>query len=249
MDGPVWLVLPTYDEADNVDAIVRAAVATLARAAPGSYHVLVVDDSSPDGTGERADALAGELEGVEVLHRPLKGGLGLAYLAGFHRALEAGAGWVLQMDADFSHDPADLALLLATARQGTDLVLGSRYVPGGGVSGWTLPRRLTSRAGSFYARTALGLPQRDLTGGLKCFARRALEAIDLDAVRSRGYAFQVELTYRVVRAGLAVREVPIVFHDRRAGQSKMSAGIALEAAWLVPALRRRVVQGEVGEDG
>jgi len=246
MDGPVWLVLPTYDEADNVDAIVRAAVATLARAAPGSHHVLIVDDSSPDGTGKLADALAGELAAVEVLHRPRKGGLGPAYLAGFDRALEAGAAWVLQMDADFSHDPADLARLLAAARQGADLVLGSRYVPGGGVSGWPLRRRLVSRAGSVYAQVSLGLPQRDLTGGLKCFARRTLEAIDLDAVRSRGYAFQVELTYRVVRAGLSVREVPITFYDRRAGQSKMSARIALEAAWLVPALRRRAGRGVGG---
>jgi len=246
MDGPVWLVLPTYDEADNVDAIVRAAVGTLARAAPGSHHVLIVDDSSPDGTGNLADALAGELEAVEVLHRPRKGGLGPAYLAGFDRALEAGAAWVLQMDADFSHDPADLARLLAAARQGADLVLGSRYVPGGGVSGWPLRRRLVSRAGSLYAQASLGLPQRDLTGGLKCFARRTLEAIDLDAVRSRGYAFQVELTYRVVRAGLSVWEVPITFHDRRAGQSKMSARIALEAAWLVPALRRRAGRGVGG---
>jgi dolichol-phosphate mannosyltransferase len=239
VNDPAWLVLPTYDEAENLDAIVRAALRSLAAASPEGHGVLVVDDNSPDGTGEIADALAAELDPVRVLHRPVKQGLGAAYLAGFAEVLSLGAGYVIEMDADFSHDPADLPRLLAEARAGADLVLGSRYVDGGAVAGWTWPRRLISRAGSAYARAMLGLSVRDVTAGFKCFRRRTLELIDLPSVRSHGYAFQVELTYRAVRAGLRVVEIPIAFHDRRAGTSKMSTRIALEAALLVPAMRLR----------
>jgi len=238
MSGPAWLILPTYDEAENIEPFVRAVLPVLARAAPDGHRVLIVDDSSPDGTGAIADRLAAELDAVEVLHRPAKEGLGPAYLAGFAAALRGGAGLVLEMDADFSHDPADLARLIAAARD-ADVVLASRYVPGGGVGHWGPARRAISRGGCWYARRVLGLDIRDLTGGFKCFRREVLEAIDLPTVRSTGYAFQVELTYRAVRRGFRVIEVPIRFHDRRAGASKMSARIALEAFWLVPALRRR----------
>jgi dolichol-phosphate mannosyltransferase len=238
MSGPAWLILPTYDEADNVVAIVEAALAVLEGAAPEGHHILVVDDNSPDGTGRLADELAERHAAVSVLHRPGRGGLGPAYLAGFAQALDAGAEFVLEMDADFSHDPTDLARLL-TAAQDADLVLGSRYVPGGEVTDWGLVRRLVSRGGSWYARTVLGLPVRDLTGGFKCFRREVLEAIDLPTVRSQGYAFQVELTHRAVKRGFRVAEVPITFRERRAGTSKMSWRIAGEAAWLVPQLRRR----------
>jgi len=239
MSGPPWLILPTYNEAENVEPIVRAAGEVLARASPDGHRVLVVDDGSPDGTGAIADGLARECSWVEVLHRTSKNGIGPAYLAGFRHALDRGAGFVMEMDSDFSHDPADLARLLATVHGGADLALGSRYVPGGGVSDWGLLRRLISEGGSAYARIVLGLPVRDLTGGFKCFRREVLEAIHFDEVRSRGYAFQVELTYRAVRAGFRVVEVPIVFRDRQRGQSKMSWRIALEAAFLVPGLRFR----------
>jgi dolichol-phosphate mannosyltransferase len=243
VNGPAWIVIPTYDEAANVDAIVRAALRSLAEASPDGYGVLIVDDNSPDGTGEIADRLATELEAVRVLHRPGKQGLGAAYLAGFAEVLSLGAGYVIEMDADFSHDPADVVRLIAEARAGADLVIGSRYVDGGAVAGWTWPRRLISRGGSAYARAVLGLRVRDVTAGFKCFSRRALESIDLPSVRSHGYAFQVELTYRATRAGLRVVEVPITFHDRRSGASKMSTRIALEATWLVPALRLRHPKG------
>ncbi|WP_241004291.1 polyprenol monophosphomannose synthase [Conexibacter sp. SYSU D00693] len=234
-----WLVLPTYEEAENVEAIVRAAQAVLRRAAPEGFRILVVDDSSPDGTGEIADGLAAEFpEEVEVLHRGAPEGLGRAYLAGFARALEGGASHVLEMDADFSHDPMDLERLLDAVRGDADLVLGSRYVRGGGVRDWGPVRRVVSRGGSFYARVVLGLAVRDLTGGFKCFRREVLEALDLPTVRSVGYAFQVELTYRAVRRGFRVVEVPIVFRDRVRGRSKMGWRIALEAALLVPRLRR-----------
>jgi dolichol-phosphate mannosyltransferase len=239
MSGPPWLILPTYNEAENVEPIVRAAGEVLSRASPDGHQVLVVDDGSPDGTGAIADRLARERSWVEVLHRTSKNGIGPAYLAGFRHALDRGAGFVMEMDSDFSHDPADLARLLATVHGGADLALGSRYVPGGGVSDWGLLRRLISEGGSAYARLVLGLPVRDLTGGFKCFRREVLEAIHFDGVRSRGYAFQVELTYRAVRAGFRVVEVPIVFRDRQRGQSKMSWRIALEAAFLVPGLRFR----------
>jgi dolichol-phosphate mannosyltransferase len=239
MSGEPWLILPTYNEAENVESIVAAAGEVLARAAPDGFRVLVVDDSSPDGTGEIADRLSAEHSWVGVLHRSEKNGIGPAYLAGFRHALDHGADYVLEMDSDFSHDPRDLARLLAAVAAGADLALGSRYVVGGGVSDWGLLRRLISEGGSTYARWVLGLGVRDLTGGFKCFRREVLEAIHFDGVRSQGYAFQVELTYRAVRAGFRVVEVPIVFRDRQHGQSKMSWRIALEAMWLVPLLRFR----------
>jgi dolichol-phosphate mannosyltransferase len=239
MSGEPWLILPTYNEAENVKAIVEAAGEVLAAAAPEGFRVLVVDDGSPDGTGRLADELAGEKQWVEVLHRSEKNGIGPAYLAGFRHALERGAGYVMEMDSDFSHDPADLARLLAAVHDGADLALGSRYVPGGGVSDWGMLRRFISEGGSTYARLMLGLRVKDLTGGFKCFRREVLEAIRFDGVRSQGYAFQVELTYRAVQRGFKVVEVPIVFRDRQQGQSKMSWRIAAEAMWLVPLLRFR----------
>jgi dolichol-phosphate mannosyltransferase len=244
MSGEPWLILPTYNEAENVRAIVAAAGQVLTEAAADGFRVLIVDDGSPDGTGRLADEMAGERDWLEVLHRTEKNGIGPAYLAGFRHALERGAGYVMEMDSDFSHDPADLARLLAATDRGSpgagaDLALGSRYVPGGGVSDWGLLRRFISEGGSLYARLVLGLRVHDLTGGFKCFRSDVLQAIDLDAVRSQGYAFQVELTYRAVQAGFRVVEVPIVFRDRQRGQSKMSWRIAAEAMWLVPLLRLR----------
>jgi dolichol-phosphate mannosyltransferase len=230
----VWLVVPTYNEADNIEALVGAVRKVL----PTSRRILILDDSSPDGTGRIADRLAAEHEDVDVLHRALKEGLGPAYLAGFKRALEQGADLVVQMDADFSHDPAFLPRFIDAARN-ADLVLGSRYVPGGGVTEWGPTRRIVSRGGSAYARVMLGVRVRDLTGGFKCWRREALEAVDLDSVASRGYAFQVEMTYRAIEAGLRVVEVPIVFRDRRVGSSKMSRAIVAEAIWRVPAMRLR----------
>jgi dolichol-phosphate mannosyltransferase len=224
--------MPTYNEAANIEPLVEAVRQTL----PQSSRILIVDDSSPDGTGEIADRLAARDDDLEVLHRPRKEGIGPAYLAAFRRALEGGAELVVQMDADFSHDPAYLPRLLGAARD-ADLVLGSRYVAGGGVEHWGAARRLISRGGSAYARNVLGLPIRDLTGGFKCFHREVLEAIDLDSIDSRGYAFQVEMTYRAIRAGFRVVEVPIVFRDRHDGRSKMSRAIVAEAIWRVPALR------------
>jgi dolichol-phosphate mannosyltransferase len=239
MSGKPWLILPTYNEAENVEEIILASGEVLGRAAPEGFRVLVVDDGSPDGTGAIADRLAAEHDWVEVLHRVEKNGIGPAYLAGFRHALEHDAGYVMEMDSDFSHDPADLARLLEAVNAGADLALGSRYVPGGGVKNWGLLRRFISEGGSTYARLVLGLHIRDLTGGYKCFRREVLEAIHFDGVRSQGYAFQVELTYRAVRAGFVVEEVPIVFKDRERGQSKMSWRIAAEAMWLVPRLRFR----------
>jgi dolichol-phosphate mannosyltransferase len=240
MTRPAWLVLPTFNEAENLETVVAAARRVLGVAAPEGFRVLVVDDNSPDGTGDLADELAAAHPGeVEVLHRPLREGLGPAYLAGFEWALSAGAGHVFEMDADLSHDPADLARLLAAVRDGgADLALGSRYVDGGGVADWGVIRRMVSRGGSWYARRTLGLDVRDLTGGFKCFRADALRQIDLPSVRSRGYAFQVELTYRAIVRGLRVVEVPIVFRDRELGTSKMSWQITAEAAVLVPQLRR-----------
>ena len=231
--GPAWLVLPTYNEAENLEPLVEAARAKL----PSSAQLLIVDDSSPDGTGEIADRLEAEHENVQVLHRARKEGLGPAYIAGFRRALASGAGLVLEMDSDFSHDPAYLPRLLEAARR-ADVVLGSRYVPGGGVSDWGPLRRAVSRGGSTYARLVLGVDVRDLTGGFKCFRREVLEAIDLDQITARGYAFQVEMTYRAIRLGFKVVEVPIVFRERRVGTSKMDLGIAVEAVWRLPLLRR-----------
>jgi dolichol-phosphate mannosyltransferase len=224
--------LPTYNERENLESMLRALGDILE---PGS-RVLVIDDASPDGTGALADALAGELPFVDVLHRNRKDGLGPAYLAGFRRALADGADLVLEMDCDFSHDPADVPRLIAAA-DGADLVLGSRYVEGGQIENWGVGRRFVSAAGSFYARILLGVPVRDLTGGFKCYHRAVLETIDLDAISSRGYAFQIETTYRALRAGFQVVEIPIAFIDREVGRSKMSRRIVLEAVWKVPALR------------
>jgi dolichol-phosphate mannosyltransferase len=229
-----WVILPTYNEAENLERIVNAVLQQLR----DSGRVLVVDDNSPDGTGAIADRLADSNESVSVLHRPRKEGLGPAYLAGFHVALDAGAQRIVEMDADFSHDPAYLPKLIGTAEH-YDLVIGSRYVPGGGVTEWGPVRRFISRGGSSYARVALGLPIRDLTGGFKCFRREVLEMIDLDTIQSRGYAFQVETTYRAIRSGFRVVEIPIVFKDRADGTSKMSRSIVAEAMWRVPAMRFR----------
>jgi dolichol-phosphate mannosyltransferase len=236
--APAWLILPTFDEAPNVEAIVRAALAVLQRAAPDGHRILVVDDDSPDGTGRIADRLAAEHDAVEVLHRTEREGLGPAYLAGFTYALEHGAGYVFEMDADFSHDPADLERLLGAVRAGADVALGSRYVRGGAVADWGLLRRIVSRGGCLYAQAVLRLPIRDLTGGFKCFRAEVLEAIDLPTVQAHGYAFQVELTNRALHRGFRVVEVPITFRDRLHGRSKMSPRIAWEAMWLVPRLRR-----------
>jgi dolichol-phosphate mannosyltransferase len=239
MPGPPWLILPTFDEAENIELIVEAALGVLSAAAPEGFKILVVDDDSPDGTGRIADRLAGEHEQVEVLHRAVREGLGPAYIAGFRHALAQGAGYVFEMDSDFSHDPADLARLLAAVRDdGADLALGSRYVTGGAVKDWGLVRRAISRGGSLYAAVILGLNVRDLTGGFKCFRAEVLEAIDLPTVEAHGYAFQVELTNRAIRRGFRVVEVPITFRDRLRGKSKMSAKIAIEAMFLVPRLRR-----------
>jgi dolichol-phosphate mannosyltransferase len=230
--GPAWLVLPTYNEAANIEPFVAAARANL----PVDSHILIVDDGSPDGTGERADRLAERHANVSVLHRRVKEGLGPAYIAGFRRALASGAGLVLEMDSDFSHDPAYLPRLLEAART-ADVVIGSRYVAGGGVSDWGPVRRVLSRGGSTYSRLVLGVSVRDLTGGFKCFRREVLEAIDLDSVWVRGYAFQVEMTYRAIQHGFSVAEVPIVFRDRRAGESKMDGSIVAEAILRLPRLR------------
>jgi len=223
------IVVPTYNERENVEGIAARLLAALPVA-----DVLFVDDNSPDGTGALADAMAKEEPRVRVLHRARKEGLGRAYLAGFADALAAGYGRILEMDADFSHDPGRLPAMLAT---GADLVLGSRYVKGGSTVNWGFGRRLLSRGGSLYARTILGLPVRDLTGGFKCFRRKVLEGLDLETVRSTGYAFQIELTYRAIRRGFTVVEVPITFADRRVGQSKMSRRIVAEALWMVWKIR------------
>jgi len=237
----LWVCLPTYNERENLEAMLRALDRVLtAQALPS--RVLVIDDASPDGTGELADRLAAQLSFVEVLHRTEREGLGPAYLAGFRHVLDAGAQLVAQIDCDLSHDPDDLPRLVAAAAD-ADLVLGSRYVSGGGTRNWGAVRRAVSRAGCFYARVVLGVPVRDLTGGFKCFRRNVLESIELDRISSRGYAFQVETTYRAIRAGFRVSEVPIVFSERRAGGSKMSVGIALEALWRVPLLRLQALRG------
>jgi dolichol-phosphate mannosyltransferase len=236
--------VPTYNERENLEPLVRTLGDVLA-AGGLDARVLVVDDSSPDGTGKLADRLAAELPFLDVLHRPVKEGLGPAYLAAFRRALAAGAELVLEMDCDFSHDPADVPRLVAAVENGADLALGSRYVPGGGTRNWGLGRRLVSRGGCLYAQLVLGVDVHDLTGGFKCFRRRVLEAIDLERVTAKGYAFQIELTYRALRAGFRVVEVPIVFADREVGGSKMSRGIVLEAAGHVPALRWSALRGRL----
>ena len=235
------LCLPTYNERENLEHVIRALGEAIDTT---TDRVLVIDDGSPDGTGDIADGLAAELGWVSVLHRETKEGIGPAYIAGFRRALADGAELVLEMDCDFSHDPADVPRLIAAAAD-ADLVLGSRYVPGGGTANWGLLRRIVSRGGCLYAQVILGLRVRDLTGGFKCFRRAALEAIDLDALSAHGYAFQIEATYRVERAGLRIREIPIMFVERRAGASKMTGSIVTEAMWKVPLLRLRALTGKL----
>ena len=232
------ICLPTYNERENLEAMLHAL-------APLGVNVLVIDDNSPDGTGEIADRLAEELEFVSVLHREKKEGLGPAYLAGFRRALADGAEYILEMDCDFSHKPTDVPHLLAACENGADLALGSRYVSGGGTENWGLLRRIISVGGSVYARVLLGVRFRDLTGGFKCYRRAVLERIDLGAIESKGYAFQIETTYRTVRAGFTVVEVPITFVDRTAGESKMSRTIFLEAVKRVPGLRLAALTGRL----
>jgi dolichol-phosphate mannosyltransferase len=230
--------LPTYNERENLEPMLRAL-------GDKDVRVLVIDDNSPDGTGELADRLAAELGYVDVLHRDSKEGLGPAYLAGFRRALEGDAELVLEMDCDFSHDPDYVPRLIAAVEEGADLALGSRYVPGGGVRNWGLLRRVISAGGSLYARVILSVKVRDLTGGFKCYRRAVLETIDLDAVDSKGYAFQIETTYRALRSGFNVVEVPITFADREVGGSKMSKAIVAEAIWKVPGLRLRALLGRI----
>lgn len=231
---PAWLVLPTYNEAGNIEAFVKAVRAEL----PASAGILIVDDSSPDGTGEIADRLATEVPNLRVLHRSHKEGLGPAYIAGFRLALAEGAQLIIEMDSDFSHDPSYLPALMAAVEH-ADLAVGSRYVRGGGVADWGALRRVISRGGSAYARLVLGLKVKDLTAGFKCFRREVLEAIDLDSIESRGYAFQVEMTYRAIQQGFEVTEVPIVFRDRQEGISKIDRSVITEALWRVPLLRLR----------
>jgi dolichol-phosphate mannosyltransferase len=233
--------LPTYNERENLEQMVRALGAVLDTSRDA---VLVIDDGSPDGTGEIADRLARELPWVSVLHREKKEGIGPAYLAGFRRLLAEDAELLLEMDCDFSHDPGDVPRLIEAAEE-ADLVLGSRYVRGGGTRNWGLVRRFVSRGGCLYAQVLLGVRVRDLTGGFKCFRRETLEAIDLDALSAHGYAFQIETTYRVLRARLRVKEIPIRFTERRAGASKLTGAIVAEAIWKVPLLRLRALSGKL----
>jgi len=244
MSSPLRAVVcvPTYNERENLEPLVRALGEVLDTTRD---RVLVIDDSSPDGTGELADRLADELPWVEVLHRSAKEGIGRAYLAGFAHALASGAELVLEMDCDFSHDPRDMPRLIATCEEEADLVLGSRWVEGGGTENWGVVRRFVSRGGSLYARLVLGVGIRDLTGGFKCFRRHVLETIDLDAIAARGYGFQIEGTYRALRAGFRVVEIPITFVDRRVGESKMSGAIVLEAMRQVPLLRWKALRGRL----
>src|SRR5437867_9277163 len=229
--------LPTYNERENLEPMLRAL-------GDKGVRVLVIDDNSPDGTGEIADRLAAELDYLDVLHRERKEGLGPAYLAGFRQALAGDAELVIEMDCDFSHEPADVPRLIAAAED-ADLVLGSRYVPGGRVENWGAVRRFVSAGGSLYARVFLGVPIRDLTGGFKCFRREVLERLDLDRIHAKGYAFQIELTYRALRGGFRVTEIPIRFADREIGSSKMSRAIVLEAVWKVPLMRLRALIGRL----
>ena len=235
--------LPTYNERNNLEPMVEA-LGRVFETIDGPAQILVIDDGSPDGTGEIADRLAEAHSWVDVIHRPRKGGLGPAYLAGFEQALAAGAELIIEMDCDFSHDPEDVARLVEAAAH-ADLVLGSRYVRGGGTLNWSPVRRLISRAGSLYAQALLGVRIADLTGGFKCFRSGVLEALPLERVRTRGYAFQIETTYRALRAGFRVVEVPILFTDRTVGESKMSKSIVGEAIWKVPAIRIRAALGRL----
>lgn len=235
----IWVVVPTYDEADNVRPIGAAILAAVPE-----VTLLVVDDGSPDGTGDLADAMAATDRRIRVRHRPAKQGLGRAYLDGFAIALDGGADIIIQMDADFSHDPATLPDLIAPIRDGeADLVIGSRYTRGGGVVDWGVGRRLVSRLGSLFARLVLGLDQHDLTGGFKAWRADTLAAVPFEGVHAGGYVFQIEMTYRAARGGARIREVPITFHDRRVGQSKMSRRIVVEALVVVVQLRLEELLG------
>lgn len=230
--NPVLVIIPTYNERENLGPISEAVLKVDPR-----VDILVVDDNSPDGTGQLADELAKKNSRIRVLHREKKEGLGRAYLHAFKWALAERYQYIVEMDADFSHDPRFLPKLIDTAMNGADIALGSRYVEGGGTVNWGVSRQLISQGGSLYARSILGVDVRDLTGGFKCFNRRVLENIDLDAVQSSGYAFQIELTFRALKKGFTVKEVPIVFEDRRVGKSKMSRKIFLEAVTMVWKLR------------
>jgi len=232
MRDQTLIIIPTYNERENIEPLTAAIFEELPQA-----HILIVDDGSPDGTGELVDQLARRESRLMAIHRPGKMGLGTAYVAGFRYGLDRDYSYICEMDADFSHDPQYLPHILARARQGADLVLGSRYVSGGGTENWGLGRKIISQGGSLYARSILGVKVRDLTGGFKCFRREVLESIDLESIRSEGYSFQVEMTYRTIKAGFQVAEVPIVFVDRRVGQSKMSRDIFIEAIWMVWKLR------------
>jgi dolichol-phosphate mannosyltransferase len=234
--------VPTYEERENLEPLVRALAEVLDTSRD---RVLVIDDGSPDGTGELADRLAEELPWLDVLHRTRKEGIGRAYLAGFTQVLSGDAQLVLEMDCDFSHDPRDVPRLIAACEEGADVALGSRWVDGGGTVNWGLLRRLISRGGSLYARLVLGVGVRDLTGGFKCFRRVVLETIDREAIAARGYGFQIEGTYRALRKGFAVVEVPITFVDRRVGESKMSGAIVIEAMRQVPVLRWQALRGRL----
>jgi dolichol-phosphate mannosyltransferase len=234
------IVTPTYNERDNLPSFVASVREALPEA-----HVMIVDDASPDGTGDVADALSKDDPNVHVLHRPGKLGLGTAYVEAFHWGLERGYDRFFEMDADHSHDPKYLSAFVRAMDEGADVVIGSRNIPGGGVEGWGLGRHFVSKGGSVYSRTILGLPVRDLTSGYKAFSRRALEAIDLDRVRSNGYSFQIEMTFRAAQRGMKVVEVPIVFVDRRAGQSKMSRKIFAEAIGVVWKLRFDAMRGKL----
>ncbi len=236
----VLIVTPTYDERDNLEPFIERVLAALPEA-----HVLVVDDASPDGTGELADQLAATDSRIAVMHRAGKLGIGSAYLDAFRRGIAEGYDVLLEMDTDLSHDPRYLPDFLVAIDQGADVVIGSRNIPGGGVEGWGVGRHVLSKGGSLYSRMLLGLSVHDLTSGYKAFRREALEAIDLDAVHSEGYSFQIELTYRALRRGFRVAEVPIVFVDRRAGKSKMSRRIFVEAVLMVPRLRLEALRGRM----
>ncbi|HLL05024.1 MAG TPA: polyprenol monophosphomannose synthase [Myxococcaceae bacterium] len=227
--------IPTYNEAENIEPITQAVLEAEPR-----VDILIVDDNSPDGTGKIADTLAAREPRIRVLHREKKEGLGRAYLAAFRWAMAEGYTYIIEMDADFSHDPKYLPQFVDAAEGGADLVLGSRYVSGGGTVNWGTGRKIISRGGSLYARTILGVKVRDLTGGFKCFNRRVLESIGLGEVKSSGYAFQIELTYRTLKKGFTVQEIPIIFEDRRVGHSKMSKKIFMEAVTMVWKLRLTV---------
>ena len=225
--------LPTYNERENLARMIEALACVLR----DGDRVLVIDDNSPDGTGELADRLAGRYVFVDVLHRQEKEGLGRAYVAGFKHVLETDAELVLEMDCDFSHDPADVPRLIEAAEAGADLVLGSRYALGGGTRNWGLVRRLISRGGSLYTAFFLHMGVKDPTGGFKCFRRAVLEGLALDGITPRGYAFQIETTWRVKQLGFRVVEIPITFVDREIGESKMSRAVVFEAIWRIPLLR------------